>query len=110
MLIDGLDSSGFTGVGSYQFKYTDTQLSVGLDPSLTENFYTCECVLMMKYLAQTFPLETLPDEDTRPLADKNITSCTDVIDPFCQASLSDTTRSFDDTGSTNSSSSDDICT
>jgi hypothetical protein len=62
-LINGLDNPGFTGIGSSQYEYTDAQLFVGVDPA---SDFPSGCVLMMQYNAQTFPLENMPDNDTRP--------------------------------------------
>ncbi len=54
-LINGMGENGFTGVGSAQYEHSDQQLFVGLDPNLGEGSYPSGCVLMMQYLAQTFP-------------------------------------------------------
>jgi len=106
-LINGLDENGFTGMGSSQYEHSDQQLFVGLDPTLGEDIYPSGCVLMMQYLAQTFPLESFGDTDgTRADIYKNTTSCDGVIDTFCQSSISNMIRSFNATESNNSSSSD----
>lgn len=106
-LIDGLDENGFTGMGSYQYEYSDQQLFVGLDPTLNQDNYPSGCVLMLQYLAQTFPMETFPDMDgNREGSLTNTTSCDGVIDSFCQSSISEMIQSFDATESNNATSSD----
>ncbi|KAF9699246.1 hypothetical protein EKO04_003325 [Ascochyta lentis] len=107
-LIVGLDSPGFTGIGSSQYEHTDAQLFAGLDSSLDEDDFPSGCVFMMQYQAQTFPQENWLDNNVRPQADTNTTSCTGVIDPFCQASLTESIYSFHE-NSSNSNSSQDRC-
>lgn len=99
-LINGMAANGFTGIGSSQYEYSDQQLFVGLDPNLDEDSYPTGCVLMMQYLAQTFPLEPYIDT-TEP--EKNTTSCNGVLNVFCQSDLSGMIRSFNTSQSSNSS-------
>ena len=101
-LINGMAANGFTGIGSSQYEYSDQQLFVGLDPNLDEDSFPTGCVLMMQYLAQTFPLEPYPDI-TEP--EKNTTSCNGVLDPFCQSDISGMIRSFNPSQSSSNGSS-----
>ncbi|RAR10589.1 short-chain dehydrogenase [Stemphylium lycopersici] len=109
-LVTGLDSPGFTGIGSSQYEYSDAQLFVGLDPNLNGDDYPSGCALMIQYNAQTFPLETLPDDDTREGMYENTTSCNGVIDTFCQASLTSMIMDFESSSSNTSTSTGDRCT
>jgi hypothetical protein len=109
-LVTGLDSPGFTGMGTFQYEYSDAQLFVGIDPNLDEDDYPSGCALMMQYNAQTFPLETFEDDDTGQGQYENTTSCDGVIDVFCQASLASMIMDFKPTSSNTSTSTGDRCT
>ncbi|KAJ0166558.1 hypothetical protein CTA2_6828 [Colletotrichum tanaceti] len=93
-LIDGLGENGFTGIGSDAYEFSDQQLFVGVDPSLKDEDYPSGCALMMQYQGQTFPLEALPDDDTRSESKQNTTSCDGVIDIFCQSAIVEMIQSF----------------
>ncbi|CCF33147.1 hypothetical protein CH063_05399 [Colletotrichum higginsianum] len=93
-LIDGLRENGFTGIGSEAYEFSDQQLFVGVDPSLSEEDYPSGCALMMQYQGQTFPLEALPEDDARSESNQNTTSCDGVIDIFCQSAIVEMIQSF----------------
>ncbi|KAF1837989.1 hypothetical protein BDW02DRAFT_565492 [Decorospora gaudefroyi] len=106
-LATGLEEPGFTNFGIDEYEFSDAQLFVGIDPSLSEDDYPSGCVLMMQYQAQTFPWQ---DMDPDSPAGRNSTSCS-PLGVNCQAYLTAMIMGFNDnTRSSNSSSSDDKCT
>ncbi|KAH6662418.1 hypothetical protein F5X68DRAFT_145032 [Plectosphaerella plurivora] len=94
-LIDGLNENGFTGIGSQEYEYSDQQLFVGMHPET--GVYPSGCALMMQYMGQTFALEPLLDDDTRPEGREGTTSCQGVVNPICRGAIVDMIHNFNST-------------